>query len=67
LSFRLIINADVPNNPVRRGISGWFIGMFKEENPKKPERRKTIRLVRIYFSLRIKYDEINISKMGRAK
>lgn len=33
--------AGIPNSPVRRGMSGWFIGRLKDRIPRKPERKKT--------------------------
>ncbi len=54
LFFKERIKADVPNRPVRRGNSGWFIGRFSVKKPRKPDKEKTIKERIGDFSLSMK-------------
>ena len=56
------INADEPKSPVKRGRSGWFIGIFKDASPRKPARMKIIAAIIFCFSLESKNIEIQINK-----
>ena len=51
--FMLINNPLAPNNPVSIGRRGWLRFRFKEAIPRKPERRKIIK-VQSFLSFSVK-------------
>ncbi len=63
--FIVIINVDVPNNPVSNGRRGCSTGRLKVARPKNPARMKVVSVKRKFSSLKIKYNERKIKMKGR--
>ena len=60
----LIINMELPNNPVKRGRRGSLISRFKTHKPRKPEIKKMNNAIIFFFSVAIKKKETEISNQG---
>src|SRR4030067_2037583 len=54
----LIINMELPNNPVSKGSRGSFTPIFKTHNPSKPEMTNTKRAVNFFLSVKIRRKEV---------
>lgn len=59
-----MINADEPKSPVSKGKSGSLTGRLSVVYPKNPARMKIVNASQILFSLRIRNNEVNISRKG---
>lgn len=57
-------NAESPKRPVSKGNSGSFTGRLKVRIPKNPDSEKTVKEIRNSSSLKIRKNEMNISKYG---
>ena len=64
LFLMLIIRADVPNKPVRRGSKGSFTGRANVKSPRNPARMNIISDLIISFSEKMRKREINIRMKG---
>jgi len=66
LFFIETIKEDNPNKPVNSGRSGSFIGRFNVIKPKNPDNIKMVSGMKNCFSLKMRYNDMKISKKGKA-